>query len=59
LVPDNVGLSEHLTAYDNLDFYGKIYDCTESQRKENIKRILEMLGLWEKKTIWQVNSQRA
>jgi ABC-2 type transport system ATP-binding protein len=49
LVPDNVGLSEHLTAYDNLDFYGKIYDCTESQRKENIKRILEMLGLWEKK----------
>ena len=49
LVPDNVGLSEHLTAYDNLDFYGKIYDCTESQRKENIKRILDMLGLWEKR----------
>src|SRR5674476_396756 len=24
LVPDNVGLSEHLTAYDNLGFYGKI-----------------------------------
>jgi len=23
LVPDNVGLSEHLSAYDNLDFYGK------------------------------------
>ena len=49
LVPDNVGLTEHLTAYDNLDFYGKIYDCTESQRKENIKRILDMLGLWEKR----------
>jgi ABC-2 type transport system ATP-binding protein len=49
LVPDNVGLSEHLTAYDNLDFYGRIYDCTESQRKENIKRILDMLGLWEKR----------
>jgi ABC-2 type transport system ATP-binding protein len=47
LVPDNVGLSEHLTAYDNLDFYGKIYDCTKSQRKENIKRILDMLGLWD------------
>src|SRR5512137_29795 len=38
LVPDNVGLSEHLTAYDNLDFYGKIYDMTEEQRKENIRR---------------------
>ena len=51
LVPDNVGLSEHLTAYDNLDFYGKIYDCTESQRKENIKRILDRLGLWEKRNV--------
>lgn len=49
LVPDNVGLSEHLTAYDNLDFYGKIYDCSESQRKESIKHFLEMLGLWEKR----------
>src|SRR5512137_1947533 len=28
LVPDNVGLSENLSAYDNLDFYGKIHDCT-------------------------------
>ncbi len=51
LVPDNVGLSEHLTAYDNLDFYGKIYDCTSDQRKENIKRFLEMLGLWEKRNV--------
>ena len=51
LVPDNVGLSEHLTAYDNLDLYGKIYDCTEAQRKENIKRILDMLGLWEKRNV--------
>ena len=49
LVPDNVGLTEHLTAYDNLDFYGKIYDCTESQRKESIKRFLDMLGLWDKR----------
>jgi ABC-2 type transport system ATP-binding protein len=51
LVPDNVGLTEHLTAYDNLDFYGKIYDCTEAHRKENIKRFLEMLGLWEKRNV--------
>ena len=51
LVPDNVGLTEHLTAYDNLDVYGKIYDCTESQRKENIKRILDRLGLWEKRNV--------
>jgi ABC-2 type transport system ATP-binding protein len=49
LVPDNVGLYDALSAYDNLDFYGKLYDCTESQRKENIQRFLTMLGLWEKK----------
>src|SRR3984893_3956792 len=36
LVPDNVGLYEDMTAYDNLDYYGKLYECTLSQRKENI-----------------------
>ena len=51
LVPDNVGLSEHLSAYDNLDFYGKIYDLTDVQRKESIQRFLEMLGLWEKRNV--------
>ncbi len=51
LVPDNVGLSEHLSAYDNLDFYGKIYDLTNDQRKESIQRFLEMLGLWEKRNV--------
>ncbi len=51
LVPDNVGLSENLTAYDNLDFYGRIYDCTDTQRKENIRRFLDMLGLWEKRNV--------
>lgn len=51
LVPDNVGLTEHLTAYDNLDFYGKIYDMTEPQRKENIHRFLDMLGLWHRRDV--------
>jgi ABC-2 type transport system ATP-binding protein len=51
LVPDNVGLSENLTAYDNLDFYGKIYDCSIAQRKGNIQRFLDMLGLWDKRTV--------
>lgn len=51
LVPDNVGLCDALSAYDNLDFYGKLYDCTETQRKENIKRFLKMLDLWEKRDI--------
>ncbi len=49
LMPDTVGLYEVLSAYDNLDFYGELYDCPEAQRKENIQRLLTMLGLWEKK----------
>ena len=51
LVPDNVGLYDDLSAYDNLNFYGKLYDCTEAQRKENIERFLNLLGLWEKKDV--------
>jgi len=51
LVPDNVGLYEDLTAYDNLDYYGKLYECTVSQRKENIERFLKMLGLWDKRDV--------
>jgi len=49
LVPDNVGLYESLTAYENLDYYGKLYKCPEPRRKENIERFLKILGLWEKK----------
>src|SRR5947208_9970838 len=43
LMPDNVALYEDLSAYDNLDFFGKLYDRTEPQRKENIERLLTML----------------
>ena len=49
LVPDNVGLYEDLSAYENLDYYGKLYRRTEAQRKESIEYFLKMLGLWEKR----------
>ena len=51
LVPDNVGLYEELSAYDNLDYYGKLYECTEQQRRENIEYFLKMLGLWDKRNL--------
>jgi ABC-2 type transport system ATP-binding protein len=49
LVPDNVGLYESLTAYENLDYYGTLYRLTDSQRKENNEYFLKLLGLWEKR----------
>lgn len=51
LLPENVGLYNDLTAYKNLDFYGKLYECTVTQRKENIKHFLKMLGLWDKRDV--------
>ena len=51
LVPDNVGLYEELSAYKNLDFYGKLYECNKIQRKENIEHFLKMLGLWDKRDV--------
>ena len=51
LVPDNVGLYEELSAYRNLDFYGKLYECPEQRRKENIERLLRMLELWDKRNV--------
>ena len=51
LVPDNVGLYEELSAYENLDYYGKLYECPEAQRKERIEYFLKMLELWDKKDV--------
>jgi ABC-2 type transport system ATP-binding protein len=49
LVPDNVGLYEELSAYDNLDYYGKLYECSQEERKEKIAYYLKMMDLWEKR----------
>ncbi|HXZ24544.1 MAG TPA: ABC transporter ATP-binding protein [Methanomassiliicoccales archaeon] len=50
-VPDNVGLYDALTAYDNLDFYGRLYDVPDDRRNDKIRQLLEMLDLWEKKNV--------
>jgi ABC-2 type transport system ATP-binding protein len=49
VLTENVGLYEELSAYDNLDFYGRFYRLDEQKRKERIQYLLEMLGLWEKR----------
>jgi ABC-2 type transport system ATP-binding protein len=49
LLTENVGLYEELSAYDNLDFYGRFYKLDAQKRKEQIEYLLKMLGLWEKR----------
>ncbi len=51
LLPENVGLYDDLTAYRNLDFYGKLYECSRIERKENIAHFLKLLGLWDKRDV--------
>jgi ABC-2 type transport system ATP-binding protein len=49
LVPDNVGLYDELSAYENLDYFGKLYECSADERKTKIEYFLKMLELWENK----------
>ena len=48
-LPENVGLYDSLSAYRNLDFYGQLYEVPEDKRRENIERLLRLLGIWERK----------
>jgi ABC-2 type transport system ATP-binding protein len=49
LLTENVGLYEELSAYDNLDFYGRFYKLGAQKRKERIEYLLKMMELWDKK----------
>ena len=49
ILPENVGLYESLSAYRNLDFYGKLYEVPETKRRENIEHLLRLLGIWERR----------
>jgi len=42
-------LDERLTAYENLDFHGMIYHLRPRDRKERIKVLLDLMGLYSKK----------
>ncbi len=51
LLPESVGMYDDLSAYKNLDYYGRLHECPENQRKERIEHFLKLLGLWEKKDL--------
>jgi len=49
LLPGDVGLYDGLSAYKNLDFYGKLYEVSPERREEKIKQLLSLLGIWERR----------
>ncbi|MDG6223528.1 MAG: ABC transporter ATP-binding protein [Candidatus Bathyarchaeota archaeon] len=46
LLPESVGLYDSLSAYRNLDFYGRLYEVSAEKRKENIQSLLQLLDIW-------------
>jgi ABC-2 type transport system ATP-binding protein len=43
------GLYERLSAEDNLQLYGRIWNMRDSERRVRIKELLESFGLWERR----------
>ena len=50
ILTENPCLYERLTAYENMDFFAEAYGLSDAQEKKNrIKGLLELFGLWERK----------
>jgi ABC-2 type transport system ATP-binding protein len=43
------GLYERVSAEDNLDFYGRVWHMSRSDRQARIKELLDSMGLWERR----------
>jgi ABC-2 type transport system ATP-binding protein len=46
---EQTGLYERLSAYDNLDFYGRVWHLPAKERSTRIQELLEGLGLWDRR----------
>lgn len=49
IVPDVSNVYNELSAWDNLDFTGRLYDMRKDSRKRRAKELLEMFGLYERR----------
>ena len=43
------GIYEHLSAEDNLEFYGRVNNMSAGDRRARIKETLSQIGLWERR----------
>jgi ABC-2 type transport system ATP-binding protein len=49
VVPQEIALYEELSAYENLMFWGGLYDIPKPELKENVKKTLEIVDLVNRK----------
>ncbi len=49
VVLDQVGLYDRLTAYQNLEFHARIHRLPRAEAERRIHRLLERVGLWERR----------
>jgi ABC-2 type transport system ATP-binding protein len=47
---EHTGVYEQMTAYDNLEFYGRIWRLPKDERRVRIEELLRQMGLWERRT---------
>jgi ABC-2 type transport system ATP-binding protein len=49
LLPESPGLYKNMTAYQNLDFYAKLYGVPADKRRENIEKYLKLFEIWDRR----------
>jgi len=49
VLPENVGLYDSTSAYQNLEYFGRLHQMDAATLRSNIERLLRMMDLWEKK----------
>jgi ABC-2 type transport system ATP-binding protein len=50
-LPENVGLYESSSAYQNLEYFGQLHRMDPPTLRRNIERLLRSMDLWEKKDV--------
>ncbi len=55
VVPQDVALYENLSAYENLMFWGSLYNISKPLLKQRINNVLEAVGLYERRN-YKINT---